>query len=312
MALISGKSKVEVLPTIQGDVLKQARERARLSEVDLANKLCLSKKSIIQLEEGGSSTFFSESHKISVAKRVIAILKLEENQVLIYPDQSNAIQATLPLEQQPVDEQPPVVSSKRHVLKAHEEPKVSLDDLDSTISKERQERMVRVKKNAVSIALAVLVGAGLFTTKDAILDLVTPAPKPAPVEVKTEEQLAAEAAAAQAAQLALEPSCPNIQGVTIPEFRAIEPSKSGDFVFVQAKSKQTVCVTDATGKTTLQTIEAGANFNFTGKPPLTLYGADLSEVAAFYQGKPVRLVKTQVAVKLVEVKQTSAPTSSSN
>jgi len=69
VSLVSGKSKVEVLPQIQGHFLKIAREKAGLTEAEVALKLCLSKKSVIQLEEGGTSTFFSEPHKVSVAKQ---------------------------------------------------------------------------------------------------------------------------------------------------------------------------------------------------------------------------------------------------
>ena len=99
MSLVSGKSKVEVLPQIQGHFLKIAREKAGLTEAEVALKLCLSKKSVIQLEEGGTSTFFSEPHKISVAKRVIALFNLDENQVLVMPQPEHNQQPDLPFDE---------------------------------------------------------------------------------------------------------------------------------------------------------------------------------------------------------------------
>ena len=59
------KNKLEILPEIQGKVLKAAREKMRYKPEDLAQKACLSKKHIIELEEGGVSSFYSEAHKVT-------------------------------------------------------------------------------------------------------------------------------------------------------------------------------------------------------------------------------------------------------
>ena len=155
--------------------------------------------------------------------------------------------------------------------------------------------------SAYMVALVVMVGVGFYFTQDAILGLFASDPKPVVTEVKNEEAPPAEPAPAVMPPVAAAPSCPKVEGA-VPEVRVFEPVKVGNFVFVQAKVKQTVCVADGSGKTNMQVLEAGSNFNFIGNAPFTVSSEDLSQIAIFYQGKSVRTEKAQVAVKLVETK----------
>lgn len=96
--MLGSKVPVESLPEIRGDVFKVTRERLSIRPEDLGARVCLSKKYILQLEAGGGSCFFSEEHKISVAKKVAKLLHLEEEQFLIYRDGTRDMQASLPFE----------------------------------------------------------------------------------------------------------------------------------------------------------------------------------------------------------------------
>ena len=69
-------------PSINGDKLKQARLDKNLSEAELAKACVLAPKHIIQLENDGTSNFFSAHHKIQVAKKVGRYLGLEELEYL--------------------------------------------------------------------------------------------------------------------------------------------------------------------------------------------------------------------------------------
>ena len=85
------------------------------------------------------------------------------------------------------------------------------------------------------------------------------------------------------------------QPVTVTKRRWVsEPTKPGNFVYVVTKSKQTVCVIDASGKSTMQTIDAGANHTFTGKAPFTVLTNGLSQVNVYFQGRPVKPASEQV------------------
>ena len=298
---MGGKTKAEALPQIQGHLLKVAREKAGMTEAEVALKLCLSKKSVIQLEEGGISTFFSEPHKVSVAKRVIALFNLDENQVLVMPQPEQDQQPDLPFDEPiSVSQVSPTKASEKIVLE--DPPKISLDDLSSGEMSSMGQSQERSPRALVSLALVVMVGVGFYFTQDAILGLFASDPKPVVSEVKNEEAPPPEPAATSAiAAVAAVPTCPKVEGV-VPELKVFEPVKAGNFVFVQAKAKQIVCVADSSGKTNMQVLEAGSNFNFIGNAPFTVSSDDLSQVAIFYQGKSVRIDKAQAAVKLIETK----------
>ncbi len=73
------------LPEVIGSTLKAAREARRYERNELANLCCLSAKMILELEEGGMTSFYSLKLKINAAKRVGTVLNLSESDYLIYP-----------------------------------------------------------------------------------------------------------------------------------------------------------------------------------------------------------------------------------
>jgi transcriptional regulator with XRE-family HTH domain len=73
------------MPDILGPALKAAREARRYERSELASLCCLSAKMILELEEGGMSSFYSYPLKINAAKRVGNLLNLSETDYLNYP-----------------------------------------------------------------------------------------------------------------------------------------------------------------------------------------------------------------------------------
>ncbi len=67
--------------TINGELLRLKRESPGWLVGDLATRACMSVKQIRQLEEGGSSSFYSESVKLTSAKKVGGILGLTPDEV---------------------------------------------------------------------------------------------------------------------------------------------------------------------------------------------------------------------------------------
>ena len=72
------------LPDVIGSSLKAARENRKLERLELANLCCLSAKMILELEEGGMSSFYSFPLKINAAKRVGNFLNLPESDYLVF------------------------------------------------------------------------------------------------------------------------------------------------------------------------------------------------------------------------------------
>ena len=52
-------------PEINGLALKDAREKQGMERAELASKCCLSTKMIVELEEGGISSFYNFQLKVS-------------------------------------------------------------------------------------------------------------------------------------------------------------------------------------------------------------------------------------------------------
>lgn len=353
---LGSKNKIEILPEIQGKVFKAAREKLRLEPQDLATKACLSKKHIIELEQGGITSFYSESHKITVAKKVAKILQLDESLVLVHPDGDLAQQESLPFdtaiedtqqsakvqetkavkeekvsapESKPVIEQATQQTSKQNSSVASKPVKVSLENIqtggqmDSSSPKSKRSR-----SGLISILLLLLVAGGLYSSKNDIIALFNPpAAEPQPVVVdgaapqdpKEEGGNSANPAnpASPAAPSSATPAAANVAAVSplpsdvgcpkpdanVTEQSVTEPSKPGNFVHVVVKSRQIVCVVDATGKSMMQSIEPGAGHTFGGKAPFTVLTNGLSQASVYFQGRPVRPLNQQV--RTVRVKEAS-------
>lgn len=353
---LGSKNKIEILPEIQGKVFKAAREKLRLEPQDLATKACLSKKHIIELEQGGITSFYSESHKITVAKKVAKILQLDESLVLVHPDGDLAQQESLPFdtaiedtqqsakvqetkavkeekvsapESKPVIEQATQQTSKQNSSVASKPVKVSLENIqtggqmDSSSPKSKRSR-----SGLISILLLLLVAGGLYSSKNDIIALFNPpAAEPQPVVVdgaapqdpKEEGGNSANPAnpASPAAPSSATPAAANVAAVSplpsdvgcpkpdanVTEQSVTEPSKPGNFVHVVVKSRQIVCVVDATGKSMMQSIEPGAGHTFGGKAPFTVLTNGLSQASVYFQGRPVRPLNEQV--RTIRVKEAS-------
>ncbi len=346
---LGSKNKIEILPEIQGKVFKAAREKLRLDPQELAVKACLSKKHIIELEQGGISSFYSESHKITVAKKVAKILQLDESLVLVHPDGDLAQQESLPFDavveetQQPVKAQeikaakeektsaPAALSVAEESNQVTAKPaaatgkpvKVSLENIQTggQMNSSRP-KSKRSRSGLVSILLLILVAGGLYSTKDDIIAMFNPpAQEPQPVMVEGAEPKedgtnpatpanpanpsapnSAAPAVANVAAVAPLPSdvgCPK-PDASVAEQSVAEPTKPGNFVHVVVKSRQIVCVVDASGKSMMQSIEPGAGHTFGGKAPFTVLTNGLSQTSVFFQGRPVRPINEQARTMRVK------------
>jgi len=71
------------LPTINGELLRLRRETRGWALNDLATRACMSVKQIRQLEEGGSSAFYSETVKWTSAKKVGNLLGMQPEEVFV-------------------------------------------------------------------------------------------------------------------------------------------------------------------------------------------------------------------------------------
>jgi hypothetical protein len=176
----------------------------------------------------------------------------------------------------------------------------------------------------VSILLLILVAGGLYSSKDDIIAVFNPpAAEPQPVVVEGAEPKedganpatpanpanpSAPSSGVPAANVAVTSPLPSDVGcpkpdASVSEQSVTEPTKPGNFVHVVVKSRQIVCVVDASGKSMMQSIEPGAGHTFGGKAPFTILTNGLSQTSVFFQGRPVRPINEQA--RTMRVKEAS-------
>lgn len=66
---------------IDGIAIRLKREAQGWALTDLANRACLSVKQIRQIEEGGMTAFYSESVKLTAARKVAGLLQMSDSQL---------------------------------------------------------------------------------------------------------------------------------------------------------------------------------------------------------------------------------------
>ena len=198
--VLGSKNKAQTLPEIQGKLFKAVREKKQIKPEDLAHKACLSKKHIIELEEGGISSFYSEAHKITVARKIAKLLDLDESRVLIHPDGDSIAQTSLALDVEEASLGNDSLSTQNNLPI---EEKVNLENIKSGITSVAPQINVQSGKRAGKFVLVALVLVGLYVTKDNIIELIRPTQEPPKVEAVQEqvvEEVKPETSATQSTQ----------------------------------------------------------------------------------------------------------------
>ena len=329
------------LPDVIGSTLKAARESRKLERAELANLCCLSSKMILELEEGGMSSFYSFPLKINAAKRVGNFLNLAESDYLEFPRQfdvtTESSEETSP-ETESLDNVADASPTELGVLPTHNEVRVVSIDPAITERLEWQELLTEKVGGDVSgpeagsrfnfsfkpvlfLSLA-LATAGLLFGLNAKYDLVYQVsalmeskPKPQAISVEEPPKDAVEEAKVEAPAepvptqvvkptevAASNSECPYKQNAQILSYQTPSPSKPGDAVNLKTLVKQTICFVDNAGKQMVMAMEANTAIAFKGLAPFTVLAQDLDSVEMYFQGWKVRLPAAgSKQVKLLEV-----------
>ena len=316
------------LPEINGIALKVAREKQGMERAELASKCCLSTKMIVELEEGGISSFYNFQLKVSVARKVGSYLGL--------PLEDYLQEFTLPIEedQNPVlEENAPLETGESLALestgKSVTDEGGQLDDLiyESTNSGTSLPHLgSQVQRSKwMSVPLVLLLGGvtlfgfeSWFHISDRAFDFLAQIrskkielPEPPKELVAQDEQQnqgnekssektepIVDALVATSSQN----QCPPVRDEQLLVYKSPNPSKLGDAVNIKTLVKQVVCVTDGQGRQISVDLEPNTAHSFKGAPPFVVVAQDLDNVEMFYQGWRVRPPNVGMKqMKLVEV-----------
>lgn len=312
------------LPEIYQEAFFKAREKRGLSTKDLGGMACLSHRQIEQIENGESSSFYGAQNKLTAAKKVAKILELSDGdafELVVAPSKTSA-KKEVPAVNESVEETPAldlaIEEEKKAPVKNVESKKVTSKKAsfpeDSTSSKPASSKKLFLWLSV----LAALVFAAInlrplfFADKPeeiVVLKEEIIEPTPAPVDTPVEPAPAVASVATAVVPVAAADSsgaCPTEEGII--SYKPEAPRKVADTVYVQAKSKQIVCVIDASGKTQNKLLESGVGVSFYGKPPFKVLTAGLNQVDVFFQGAKVRLSNPNTKTLILEASEVLTPT----
>lgn len=322
------------LPEIRKEAFSKAREKCGWSTKDLGGMACLSHHQISQIENGESSYFYGAQNKFTAAKKVAKLLNLSDEEAFDYGSQAPAKIIEAPKIEESIKAPAKKVQSKKEAvtpkavveeiqvpaLAVEEEKKEPVQAVEPVVlaSKETpfsgtssSSKPASSKKLLLWLSvLAALVFSAInlrplfFADKPEEIivvkeELIEPAPAPTlvdPAPVAPATALPAVAVPATSAEVST--ACPAEEGII--SYKPDAPRKAGDMVFIQVKSKQVICVSDASGKMQNKMVEPGVGASFYGKPPFKVLTGGLAQVDVFFQGAKVRLTNLNYKTLVLE------------
>jgi transcriptional regulator with XRE-family HTH domain len=331
-----------MLGEIRKEAFTKARESLGLSTKELSGMACLSVRQIEQIENGEMSSFYGPQIKLTAAKKVAALLKLKEEDAFDFGKRAPPVKIIPEKIVEPVTEKvekTPAPKKQSKPQQVEEAPKAVIKIPEPAISHEAskavsqsnpQKRLFVLLGVTAALAFAIVnlrplffpeppkeeivlvdavqetppASAALEETKPAL-----PAQAPAQAPAPTTAPSPVVAAAVPAAIVSTE--CPAVDASAV-TYKPDAPKKSGDMVYMQSKTAQTVCVIDATGKSQNKTLEPGIGASIYGKPPFKVLTLGLNQVDLYFQGAKVRAggASKTIILEAAEVSQPAASTDS--
>ncbi len=258
-----------------GQLLKTLREQAGLDPIVLARMGTMTVQQLRGLEEGEGGAFYSPEIKAHMGRSLLAKL----GHVAPPATQEAAVSEPLPA----ADPVLPVPVSAPAYLP---EP-ARLAALPVDLPPGPQARRL-------AHARTVWAGGGVLALAALVVILIRPAPTvqalvPPTLEkpqVATASPAASEAAAAARAQAATpaptDPACTGDARIG-PTYTPSEPRKAGNFVHLVADKSISLCVVDASDKSTRIALEPGVGRTVPGAAPFVVRG-ELAHLKIFFQG----------------------------
>ncbi len=285
--------------------LKGARLQAGVSDVAFARDNAIALRHLQQLEEGGSSAFYSESIKYDMGAKLLKRLGVE-------PHVANAVDTVPDLSKAGPDQTAATVDTASSVVPP--EPLATLPGPAAVAQKTSHSRLSTIVLSLVGVGL-IVAGISLIpsihppgATQGVVqvsatappLTEAMPAPRGTESGAAVQEDRVGQAASADksaatpagtaTSSAALVPPSPLDSCLTNGAAHTIvpsQPSKAADYVYVTAVNDVSVCVRDAAGQVTRKSLQAGQSVNIPGQQPFEVTGENLNQLRVFFQGQRI-------------------------
>ena len=271
--------------------LRHARLAAGVSDVAFARDNSLALRHLQQLEEGGSSAFYSESIKYDMGVKLLKRLGVD-----------------LPAEPEPssLSGQTPLAAAPESVAETPVSPERDAAPAPAAIA------ATALTRRPFYVVLS-LVGLGLIGAGISLIPSIHP-PGPAQGVTQSSEvvNLTKIASAGAAGPSTADDTPPTTGAASVPDVAPAvsvipaqslsdlcdqagsaqtivpsQPSKAPDYVYVTAVSDVTVCVRDTSGRITRKSLQAGQSFNIPGQQPFDVTADQLHQLRVFFQGQRI-------------------------
>jgi hypothetical protein len=264
----------QVWSSADGALLKKLREEAGVEVITLARLHSLSSSQVKQLEDGGDSSFYTQSIKLATGRKLLMHFGADVQ----------------PLE--PVADLKPVQEVKIVEQKINSIPTPTQTPITNIALKKNKSPSNLLIFGALIVALAstyiwfhrsvpaIQKESGNIGAEQKI----NLPPLAISIEPKTDSStIPIDSLKPQEGR----PEC--VWGNEVAPVIFIQPTKPGDYVHVVANTDASICIKDALGKVQVLYLKNTQSQTFRGRPPFDIFSNKLNEFKLFYQGNLLRL-----------------------
>lgn len=270
-------------PAVNGERLKQERERRGMSIADAARLATLSREQIEQIEQGGFGAFYGPRHKLLAARKYADAFGIDADELLAA---------------NPVPERPPFNPDLLPVLDG------SAPDRHQDKRMQEAQLSVSARSRLLTAMALICAIAVLYSIVRGLMPESAPPPPPSAALASIEPPVAAPAPVVRGSsttQSSVEPqdACSRHgDDGTVERWAPPLARRADTRLFLASATAAEVCVVDATGMPKLLKLTPGVTTSVAGKPPYLLRSANLARVQIYLQGLKVRVPPSAVALRV--------------
>ena len=269
---------IDIDTYIRGENFQFERELKHLSRAQLAQILCCSVLQIQQIEEGGKSSYYTESQKLKTARRLAHFLGMSEEKAFMGPSEEGSS----------IPKQESMEHNKKQVIqKTRLTSKIGFAMLMLILGGSILYEIFLTDRNLYELTLVKsshLNEAKLTPQKSEDLIVSTPTDNPCNIDVRASST-----------------------------FKADTPNLDGNFVIFQSAQHHKICLIDGSGESQIVEIIPGLKKMISGKGPFQVLGHHLNDIEMYYQGLRVsNLTPNLNRVDLLEAPYQNRITSMNN
>lgn len=258
----------QVWSSADGALLKKLREEARLEVITLARLHSLSSSQVKQLEDGGDSSFYTQSIKLATGRKLLMHFGADVQLLDEAPEPKPVLEPEItPEETKPA-------------------PTTNIDFL-------KNNRSTYLPIFGAMVVALTLIYFGFYrpvSVGDVKPANISGEPNNSVPIGKTSTETKTDNSTLPIALVKPQESTPEcLWGNEVFPAFASQSSKPGDYVHVVAKTDASICIKDAASKVQVLHLKNSQSHTIRGRPPFNIFSNNLDAFKIFYQGNLLKL-----------------------